>query len=173
MYVGCSVLCLFNARHRLKTFTSQMPKQTQVLIILIYILLPESLIHLCWFGQSAGLITRSPGGWSPGTPFTVSSSRGCGTHEGGLSCFCFQVWDSARLHLGKYAINQMSFLAGTLYLLLRSFSLAYNILGVMSSSLGNLQTKQTGLQLIGGAGWLSTLPFPALSPEWLCLEKLY
>lgn len=134
MYVGCSVLCLFNARHRLKTFTSQMPKQIQALIILIYILLPETLIHLCRFGQSAGLITRSPGGWSPGTLFTVSSSRGCGTHEGGLSCFCFQVWDGARLHLGKYAINQMSFLAGTLHLLLISLALASNILSIMSSS---------------------------------------
>lgn len=38
-----------------------MPKQIQALIILIYILLPETLIQLCQFGQSASLIMRSPG----------------------------------------------------------------------------------------------------------------
>lgn len=48
MCVGCNVLCLFNVGHRFKMFTSQMSKQIQALIILIYIFLPRNPYTSLW-----------------------------------------------------------------------------------------------------------------------------
>lgn len=54
-----------------------------------------------------------------------------GTHKAELS-FRFLALAHTKLHLGKCAINQMSFVAGILHLLLISLALEYTILNVMS-----------------------------------------